>query len=145
MPSALKQAEDRSSDQLGRNLMDHPSQLTWGLAAEPVWPYRGPLSTAGIESTRAGSWRGEHAAFRIQLDNRGWAWPMNTPDRTVRELVQRGLRGAELDRALADRSSREIGFATMAEQLPSPDNRIVPDFDQRDARSTSPSCIGPVN
>jgi choline dehydrogenase-like flavoprotein len=122
-----------SSDQVGRNLMDHPSQLTWALAAEPVWPYRGPLSTAGIESTRAGTWRGEHASFRIQLDNRGGAWPMDTPDHTVREAVGRGLRGAELDRAIADRSSREVGFATMAEQLPSPDNRIVPDFEQRDA------------
>lgn len=122
-----------SSDQVGRNLMDHPSQLSWALVAEPVWPYRGPLSTAGIESTRVGAWRGEHAAFRIQLDNRGWAWPTGTPDSTVRELVQRGLRSAELDRALADRSSREVGLATMTEQLPSPDNRIVPDFDQRDA------------
>ena len=122
-----------SSDQVGRNLMDHPSQLTWALAGEPLWPYRGPLSTAGIESTRAGSWRNEHAAFRIQIDNRGWAWPMGTPDHTVRELLEQGLRGAELDRALAHRTSREIGFATMAEQLPSPENRIVPDFDQRDA------------
>jgi choline dehydrogenase-like flavoprotein len=122
-----------SSDQVGRNLMDHPTQLSWALAGEPLWPYRGPLSTAGIESTRASSWRGHYAAFRIQLDNRGWSWPMGTPDSTVRDLVQRGLRGAELDRALADRSSREIGFATMAEQLPSASNRIVPDFDHRDA------------
>jgi choline dehydrogenase-like flavoprotein len=122
-----------SSDQVGRNLMDHPSQLTWALAGEPLWPYRGPLSTGGIESTRKGDWRAEHASFRIQLDNRGWAWPKETPDSTVRELVQRGLRGAELDRALADRSSRELGFATMSEQLPSPDNRIVPDFEHRDA------------
>jgi len=122
-----------SSDQVGRNLMDHPSMLTWALVGEPVWPYRGPLSTAGIESTRAGAWRNEHASFRIQFDNRGWEWPKSTPDSTVRELVRSGLRGAELDRALADRSSREVGFATMAEQLPSPDNRIVPDFDRRDA------------
>jgi choline dehydrogenase-like flavoprotein len=113
--------------------MDHPSQLSWALASEPVWPYRGPMSTAGIESTRAGAWRGEHAAFRIQLDNRGWEWPKSTPDSTVRELVQRGLRGPELDRALADRTSREVGLACMVEQLPSPDNRIVPDFDHRDA------------
>ena len=130
---ALPQGVANSSDQVGRNLMDHPSQLTWARTAEPVWGYRGPLSTAGIENTRAGNWRGEHASFRIQLDNRGWEWPASTPDTTVRELVQSGLRGAALDRALADRSSREIGFATMAEQLPSPDNRIVPDFEQRDA------------
>ena len=122
-----------SSDQMGRNLMDHPSQLSWGLAGEPLWPYRGPLSTAGIESTRAGTWRGEHAAFRIQFDNRGWSWPMGTPEHTVRELLKQGLRGAALDRALADRTSRELGFATMTEQLPSPDNRILPDFEHRDA------------
>jgi choline dehydrogenase-like flavoprotein len=85
-----------SSDQVGRNLMDHPSQLSWALAGEPLWPYRGPLSTGGIESTRAGSWRGEHAAFRIQLSNTGWAWPRGTPDSTVRELVQGGLRCGEL-------------------------------------------------
>lgn len=122
-----------SSDQVGRNLMDHPSQLSWALASEPLWPYRGPLSTAGVESTRAGGWRGEHAAFRIQIDNRGWAWPMGTPDSTVRDLLKQGLRGAALDHALADRSSREIGFATMAEQLPDPANRIVPDFKNVDA------------
>ncbi|WP_374333165.1 FAD-dependent oxidoreductase, partial [Aestuariivirga sp.] len=37
-----------SSDQVGRNLMDHPTQLSWALAVKPVYPYRGPLSTSGI-------------------------------------------------------------------------------------------------
>ena len=58
---------------------------------------------------------------------------MGAPDSTVRELIQRGLRGAELDRALAEHSSREINLVPMAEQLPVPENRIVPDFDRRDA------------
>jgi len=122
-----------SSDQVGRNLMDHPSKLSWALAAEPLWPFRGPLSTSGIESTRAGNWRADHGSFRVQVDNRGWEWPASTPDTTVRALVEQGLRGAALDRALADRSSRELGLATLAEQLPSPENRIVPDYDYRDA------------
>jgi choline dehydrogenase-like flavoprotein len=47
-------------------------------------------------------------------------------------LLKRGLRGAELDRALADHSAREMTVACMTEQLPSPENRIVPDFDKRD-------------
>jgi choline dehydrogenase-like flavoprotein len=127
------QGAANSSDQVGRNLMDHPSQLNWALAAESLGAYRGPLSTAGIESTRAGDWRTNHAAFRIQLDNRGWAWPMGTPESTVRMLVQRGLHGAELDRELADHSSREINIVPLVEQLPSPENRIVPDFNHRDA------------
>lgn len=122
-----------ASDQVGRNLMDHPSILSWGLAGEPLWPYRGPMSTSGIESPRAGNWRADHASFRIQVDNRGWEWPMGTPDSTVRALVDRGLRGAELDRALADHSSRELSLVSMAEQLPAAENRVVPDYDQRDA------------
>jgi choline dehydrogenase-like flavoprotein len=122
-----------SSDQVGRNLMDHPTILSWALAGEPLWPYRGPMSTSGIESTRAGAWRADYASFRIQVDNRGWEWPGDTPDSTVRALVEQGLRGAALDRALNDHSSRELSLATMAEQLPSGENRIVPDYDQRDA------------
>lgn len=122
-----------SSDLVGRNLMDHPTQLNWALAAEPLGMYRGPLSTAGIESTRSGDWRRDHAAFRIQLDNRGWEWPTGGPATTVKGLIAKGLRGAELDRALVDQSTREIMLAPVVEQLPSLDNRIVPDFDQRDA------------
>jgi choline dehydrogenase-like flavoprotein len=122
-----------TSDQVGRNLMDHPSQLNWALAGEPLGIYRGPLSTAGIEWMRAGDWRRDHGAFRIQLDNRGWAWPMGAPESTARTLIQRGLRGAELDRALADHSSRQINLVPMVEQLPLPENRIVPDYDRRDA------------
>jgi choline dehydrogenase-like flavoprotein len=122
-----------SSDQVGRNLMDHPSQLNWARASEPLGKYRGPLSTAAIESTRTGDWRADHASFRIQFDNRGWEWPAAAPDSTVRSLVQQGLRGAELDRALRDLSTREINMAGMVEQLPLPENRIVPDFDRRDA------------
>jgi choline dehydrogenase-like flavoprotein len=122
-----------SSDQVGRNLMDHPTQLTWGLAAEPLGMFRGPLSTAGIESTRSGDWRADHGSFRIQIDNRGWDWPAGAPASTVHDLLQQGLRGADLDRALAAHTTREFNIVPMVEQLPSADNRIVPDFDNRDA------------
>src|SRR5689334_20038023 len=40
-----------SSDQVGRNLMDHPVQLSWAQSKDPVFPYRGPLSTSGVENT----------------------------------------------------------------------------------------------
>jgi choline dehydrogenase-like flavoprotein len=46
-----------SSDQVGRNLMDHPAQLSWALAPTPMWPYRAPLSTSGIENLRDGLFR----------------------------------------------------------------------------------------
>jgi choline dehydrogenase-like flavoprotein len=63
------------SDQVGRNLMDHPAQLSWALAPTPVWPYRGPLSTSGIENLRDGQFRKERPAFRIEIGNDGWSWP----------------------------------------------------------------------
>src|SRR5260370_2802794 len=36
------------SDMVGRNLMDHPYYVAWGLASQPLYPYRGPLITSGI-------------------------------------------------------------------------------------------------
>jgi choline dehydrogenase-like flavoprotein len=129
----LPRGVGNSSDQVGRNLMDHPTQLTWGLAAESLGMCRGPQSTAGIESTRAGAWRADHGAFRLQLGNDGWSWPTGAPDTTVRELVGRGLRGAALDRALEAHAMREFNIAPLVEQLPDPGNRIVPDFERRDA------------
>jgi glucose dehydrogenase len=122
-----------SSDQVGRNLMDHPTRLSRALTAEPLWPYRGPLSTAGIESPRTGTWRGRYGSFRIQLGNRGWAWSSGAPGSTVQKLAEQGRRGGDLARAVADHSARELELATMVEQLPSPDNRIVPDESARDA------------
>jgi glucose dehydrogenase len=58
---------------------------------------------------------------------------MGTPEHTVRTLADRGLRGRDLQHALADHSARELAIATMVEQLPLAENRIVPDDDHRDA------------
>ena len=122
-----------SSDQVGRNLMDHPIHLSWALSAEPVWPYRGPLSAAGIESPRAAPWRATRPAFRIQVSNDGWSWPTGAPASTVRTLLLKGLRGEAFERALAGHTARELQLAMMTEQLPLAANRIVPDFDRRDS------------
>ncbi len=121
-----------SSDQVGRNLMDHPVQLSYALAPQPVWPYRGPLSTSGVENTRAGDWRATRPAFRIEIGNDGWSWPTGAPTSDAQDFAAKGLRGAELQKALLERTSREIRFGTLTEQLPDPANRIVPDLDRRD-------------
>ena len=113
--------------------MDHPTRQSWALAGETLWPYRGPLSTSGIESRRSGDWRADHGAFRVQFHNRGWAWPRGTPEYTVRTLAEKGLRGRDLQSALVDYSARELAIATMVEQLPIAENRIVPDDEHRDA------------
>ena len=114
-----------SSDQVGRNLMDHPTQLSWALAGSPVYPYRGPLSTSGIENLRDGDFRNQRGAFRIEIGNDGWSWPTGAPISTAAELAMQGLRGRALDKALADQASRHIRLASLVEQPPDPENRVT--------------------
>jgi glucose dehydrogenase len=122
-----------ASDQVGRNLMDHPSQLSWAMARDPLGAYRGPLSTAGLEAGRWSDRRADRPAWRMQIDNAGWSWPRGAPVGIIGDLLNRGLRGAALDDAIARETTRHIALATMTEQLPSADNRIVPAFDRPDA------------
>ena len=121
------------SDQVGRNLMDHPIQLSWALAEEPVWPYRGPLSTSAIENTRDGSFRRERAALRIEIGNDGWTWPTGGASALADTLARQGLRGKALRQAVADHAARELRLAALTEQLPDPDNRVMLDARDRDA------------
>lgn len=121
------------SDRVGRNLMDHPIQLSWALAGEPVWPYRGPISTSGIENLRDGAFRRERSALRIQISNDGWNWPTGGAIALADMLTRRGLRGGALRRAVADHASRHVQLAALTEQLPEEENRITLDTRERDA------------
>ena len=121
------------SDQVGRNLMDHPIQLSWALAGEPVWPYRGPISTSGIENLRDGDFRRDRSALRIQVSNDGWNWPTGGPVMLADMLTRRGLRGAALRQAMADHAARHVQLAAMTEQLPESGNRVMLDGHDRDA------------
>ncbi len=116
-----------SSDQVGRNLMDHPTQLSWALANDALYPYRGPLSTSGIENLRDGDFRKTRGAFRIEIGNDGWSWPTGAPISTAQNLANQGLRGSGLDNALAFQSARHIRLASLVEQPPDPDNRVTLD------------------
>ena len=120
------------SDQVGRNLMDHPIQLSWALAGEPVWPYRGPLSTAGIENLRDGAQRSRRSSFRIQIGNGGWTWGTGGALTLAGAVAESGLRGAALKAAVSDQAARHIELASLTEQLPSPANRMVLDPAEKD-------------
>lgn len=121
-----------SSDQVGRNLMDHPTQLSWALAEKPLYPYRGPLSTSGIENLRDGDFRRTRGAFRIEIGNDGWSWPAGAPITTAADLASKGLRGKDLDKALREQTARHVRLASLVEQLPEPGNRVSLDPDKRD-------------
>ena len=60
-----------SSGQVGRNLLSQIDVGIQGLTAEPVFPYRGPVSTGGILELRDGPFRGEHCVARHVALQRG--------------------------------------------------------------------------
>ncbi len=126
--NAFPQGVANRSGLVGRNLMDHPIQLSWALARAPVWPYRGPGSTSGIENFRRSSRRATESALRFEIGNEGWSWPTGAPESTARDLAMSGLRGKELDKALEEQTSRHLRIAALTEQLPSPDNKITLDW-----------------
>ena len=116
-----------TSDQVGRNLMDHPTQLSWALANDALYPYRGPLSTSGIENLRDGDFRKDRGAFRIEIGNDGWSWPTGAPITTAQDLATQGLRGEPLNNALRYQTARHIRLASLVEQPPDPENRVTLD------------------
>ena len=130
--SSLPNGVANRSDQVGRNLMDHPVQLSWALSKEPVYPYRGPLSTSGIENLRDGAFRKQRSAFRIEIGNDGWSWPTGAPGSTATELAKQGLQGQALKAATADAASRHMRIASLMEQEPDPENRVSLDTKARD-------------
>lgn len=130
---ALPNGVANSSDQVGRNLMDHPVQLSFALARDPLYPYRSPLENAGIEDFRDGVFRSNHSAFRMAIGEDGWSFPGTTPITLAEQLIDQGLRGDELVAQMNAHVSRQIRFANLIEQLPDPHNRIVPAFDKLDS------------
>ncbi|MEH6421086.1 GMC family oxidoreductase [Pseudomonas sp. CGJS7] len=140
------------SDQVGRNLMDHVMYLAWGLAKDPIYAYRGPLATSGIEAARDGAFRSQRAAYRIEIGNEGWNWATNDPNTTLADFIfgqnnaqlngnsvnQQGqqlrfnpslpaysmLFGSQLVNTLNGIYTRQLRLGYLIEQLPDPDNRV---------------------
>ncbi|MEA3108094.1 MAG: glucose dehydrogenase [Gammaproteobacteria bacterium] len=114
-----------SSDQVGRNLMDHLQKAVLGSAREPVYPFRGPPSTSGIETFRDGEFRKMRGAFRMSLGNDGWS-RSGSPQTDVARLIEtEGLFGRELRERLFHEVSRQVRMSCSVEVLPNPANRVT--------------------
>jgi choline dehydrogenase-like flavoprotein len=150
-----------SSDMLGRNLMDHPYYLAWGLlppTATPVFPYRGPLITSGIGDLCDGPFRAKRAAFRVDIGNEGWNFVvaggqfgadphvtaidfvngMNSSGLNAQQFSQLGndnaaLLGVDLARKLNDTITRQFRIGFLVEQDPDPNNRVTLSSEFKDA------------
>ena len=112
--------------------MDHPIQLSRAVAGEPVWPYRGPLSTAGIENLRDGQMRSTRSSFRIQIGNAGWSWSTGAPATLAGDLAEAGLRGDTLRKAVAHQAAPPRGTRRPHRAVTGAGNRILLDPHDKD-------------
>jgi glucose dehydrogenase len=123
------------SDQVGRNLMDHPLYLSWSLNPQPIYGFRGPLATSGIETLRDGAFRSERAAWRVEIGNEGWNFSIGDPWTSVLDWVDGSnvsqlnpsgeeLFGDSLVATLNHIFTRQWRMGFLVEQTPDPGNRV---------------------
>lgn len=116
-----------SSDQVGRNLMDHPGTSMSFLSAEPMWPGRGPMRLSCMVDLMDGSFRRDHSAMKLNVGN-------YVPTRAVTEyLLSKGVYGAELDEKIREYASRWVVVNSFFDILPDPENRITASTEFKDA------------
>jgi glucose dehydrogenase len=141
------------SDMVGRNLMDHPYYVVWGMSPEQLYPYRGPLITSGIGDLCDGPFRRERAAFRADIGNEGWNFVvggdpnvttldfvnglnksrLNAPrERRDGPLGDEALFGKQLVDRLNEKFTRQFRCGFLIEQTPDLDNRVTLSSDYKD-------------
>ena len=129
-----------SSDQVGRNLMDHPFSFTWALAPQSMGSFRGPIQTSGIESLRDGAFRKEFAAFRVDLGNAGWDIVTYPPNGDVTGALARNVFGKKLRTRLGETLPRQVRIGFDIEQLAEARNRVTISREYKDAIG----CFRPI-
>lgn len=131
-----------SSDQVGRNLMDHPFSYTSALAPRSMGSFRGPIQTSGIESLRDGAFRKQFAAFRVDLGNAGWdivTYPPNG-DVTGALAAPNNVFGRKLRQQLGATLPRQVRIGFDIEQLAESSNRVTISPEYTDALG----CFRPI-
>jgi choline dehydrogenase-like flavoprotein len=136
-----------STELVGKNLMDHPQFLSWGLLPVQVFPYRGPLVTSAIGDLCDGPFRAKRAAFRISLGNEAWSATVGgiagDPHVTTLDFINGvnvsgannkgsnkladnvALLGDQLRATLGNLISRQFRIAFAVEQDPEENNRVT--------------------
>ncbi len=120
------------------------SELGADARDKPIYPLRGPLSTSGIETLRDTAYRKDWAAFRIEIGNEGWNFPISDPYQTsqdyidgtnVSQLNPEGLKlqGNALIQTLNKLMIRQFRMANLVEQEADPRSRVTlsPDYKDR--------------
>lgn len=115
-----------SSDQVGRNMMDHSGFHCTFLANEPIWTGRGPAQSSCLVGPRDGKFRSEYSANKMILNNISRVGP------ATQQALKLGLVGKELDDEIRRRAAYGIDLSISLEPLPDPANRLTLSPTRRD-------------
>jgi len=100
------------SDQVGRNLMDHPGVGASFDLPYPAFPGRGPQEITSLVNHRDGPWRGEMCARKYHFFNQPGI------DKITERLIGQGLIGRDLMRQIRHGATHTIAVASFHEHLP---------------------------
>lgn len=123
-PLLLQESGLAPDSPVGQCLMDHLQGYGLAVLPKPVYPFRGPPVTSGIDAFRDGAWRRERAAYRMSLGNDGWGRE-ESPDKTVSDLIGTGLWGRDLRQAVSHRITRMIRISYSTEMPPDTKNQVT--------------------
>jgi glucose dehydrogenase len=137
----LRSNAANSSKAVGYYLMDHPIKQSYGLAVDPLYPFRGPQTTSQLEDFRDTKFRREFAGFKTSIKNDGWSTNATGAPRggkvaaqkeaedwhpgTLLDLVQNwGYFGDKLRDTLNTHGVRQLTLNSACEQLPIKENTV---------------------
>lgn len=116
-----------SSDQVGRNMMDHPGIGLSFQAADPIWAGGGSVQMSSITNFRDGPFRSEYSAIQIGYNNTA------QNSKAGVKALSMGLVGKKLDAEIRKRAAHGVDMYVNHETLAHPDNRLVLSKTRRDA------------
>jgi choline dehydrogenase-like flavoprotein len=115
-----------SSDQVGRNMLDHSGFHCTFLADRPIWLGRGPAQSSCMVGPRDGPFRSEYSANKIILNN------ISQIHTATKKALAMGLVGEELDTEIRRRAAYGVDLSISLEPLPDPNNRLTLSKTRRD-------------
>ena len=115
-----------SSDQVGRNMMDHSGFHCTFLANEPLWIGRGPAQSSCLVGPRDGAFRSEYSSNKMILNNITRVGP------ATQQALKLGLVGQALDEEIRRRAAFGVDLSISLEPLPDPNNRLTLSSTRRD-------------
>jgi choline dehydrogenase-like flavoprotein len=108
-----------SSDQVGRNMLDHSGFHCSFIADRPIWLGRGPAQSSCMVGPRDGAFRSQYSATKIILNN------ISRVAIATDQALQKGLVGDALDAEIRRRAIFGVDLSISLEPLPDPSNRLT--------------------